>query len=672
MRRAAISICAGIVCAASASSAQALGFGAISSNTVLGQPLSFSVPLRMEGDEFVSVECISAEVHSGDVRVPPSQVRVALDGAREGGERMVRITTSALIDEPVVTVEVGVGCPVRLSRKFVAFIDPPVITLAEAAPESRRTEAAPADIAPARAEPPFTTLAPPPRASRPPVQRAPRAAAPGAARPVARPSVLAAADPAIKPRERAATEPAAKVAPAAAPAATGGARLKLEAADAARAPPAPLAAASLPAASASTADRAAPAAAQASASLAESTMLAQASPPPDRVLALEESMARLRSDTDAARGNIATLQARLREAEASRYANPLVYALVALIVLLILALATLLGWARAREQQRADWWAASSEEHAMRPRARAPVPEQPPERDRPDSVASVGVVESVPGPPRGPLAWKPTLAIPELDKNDVRKRAVTAEELIDLEQQAEFFVTLGQDDSAIDLLVGHLNSSGGISPLPYLKLLEIHRRRGDTAAHERIREHFNQRFNAYIPGFDASQTPARSLEEHPEVMAQLQGAWPTPPRAMGLLESLLFRQGGGDAAFDLAAYREILFLHEVARDLYEHDLSPLTVDVLLPLDDDLAAGSSNPLVSTTPVMANPRIEPPIGVDLDLGRPRDEEAEQAAARAEHRKERYGDGDFLFGSRTGANYTGIEDLDKPGSRGRKGSK
>jgi hypothetical protein len=351
----------------------------------------------------------------------------------------------------------------------------------------------------------------------------------------------------------------------------------------------------------------------------------------------------------------------------------LVYALVALVALLLVALAAMLRWTRARERARADWWAASIEENAQRPRVSAPVPEQQPvERELLDSGLPVGVVESEPPPLPGPVTWRPTLAIPELDKNEVPKRAVTAEELIDLEQQAEFFITLGQDDSAIDLLVGHLNSSGGISPLPYLKLLEIHRRLGDTLAYERIREHFNQRFNAYVPAFDTEQSPARSLDEYPEVVSQLQDAWPTPPRAMGLLESLLFKQGRGDAAFDLAAYREVLFLHEVARDLYEHDsMSPMMVDVLLPLDGDFSSATSNPLVSTMAVTPNPQIEKPMGVDLDLGRPRDEEAEQAAARAERRKERYGDGDFLFGSRTGSGYTGDDD-DKPGPRGRKGSK
>jgi len=671
MRRASTSICVGVLLAVSAPAAIALGFGAVHNATVLGQPLSFTIPLRMDADEFVAVECVFAEVHAGDLRVPPAQVRVALDPGREGGERVLRVTTSALIDEPVVTVEVGLGCPVRLSRKFVAFVDPPVITLAQAPPaDAARPEAAPSDAA--ASSPPQSAAilapAPAPRAARPQAASAPRAAQRKVARPVARPTVVEAPVAAAAPRARS-DEPRAKVAPAA-PAPATGARLKLETAEATpRTPPATQPAASGPASIGST-----EATAAAAAATPASAVDAQQAQERDRMRLLEESLARLRSDSDATRNSVATLQARLREAEAGRYANPLVYALVALIALLLLALATLMWWVRARDKQRADWWAAANaaEEGEKRRPPTAPGVMSPPEAPRPpDSVASVGVVDSLPAS-SVPLTWKPTLAIPELDKNEVPKRAVTAEELIDLEQQAEFFITLGQDDSAIDLLVGHLNSSGGASPLPYLKLLEIHRRRGDLGAYERIREHFNHRFNAYAPAGDATTMQARSLDDYPDVMAQLQEAWPSRARAMGLLESLLFKSGGRDAAFDLAAYREVLFLHEVARDLYEHDASPTTVDVLLPLDAEPMDSTRSPLMTAMPVSPGRNVERPASVDLDLGRPRDEEAEQAAARAERRRERYGDDDFLFGSQTGGAWDDDADTGKPGTRGRKGSK
>ena len=89
-----------------------------------------------------------------------------------------------------------------------------------------------------------------------------------------------------------------------------------------------------------------------------------------------------------------------------------------------------------------------------RPNARVPVPCTRPQRA---SVApSAAAEDDAPADSVNPAAWRPTVEIPELDSGDVPRRAVSAEELIDLEQQAEFFVMLGQDDAAVDLLLNHI------------------------------------------------------------------------------------------------------------------------------------------------------------------------------------------------------------------------
>jgi pilus assembly protein FimV len=205
------------------------------------------------------------------------------------------------------------------------------------------------------------------------------------------------------------------------------------------------------------------------------------------------------------------------------------------------------------------------------------------------------------------------------------RREVTAEELIDLEQQAEFFVVLGQDESAIDLLMNHLRNTGGISPLPYLKLLEIYRRRDERSAYERLRERFNRRFNAYAPDWEADPAAGRSLEDYPEVIAQLQAAWSRPQRAMAELESLLFRRDEGET-FDVPAYSEVLFLYSLARDLLDHPgleaVHGKDVDLLLPLEGTRAPGAvaATSMVSTISMEASPMVEKPISLDLDVSMP----------------------------------------------------
>jgi hypothetical protein len=189
-----------------------------------------------------------------------------------------------------------------------------------------------------------------------------------------------------------------------------------------------------------------------------------------------------------------------------------------------------------------------------------------------------------PAPPARPLA---AAAEPPL-------RDLTIEELIDLEQQAEFFIVLGQDEAAIDLLVEHARSTGGSSPLPYLKLLEIYQRRGDREAYERTRGRFNQRFNAYAADWGVGLDQGRSLEDYPGVLPRLVQVWPRPLDAMAELEALLFRKSRGEL-FDLPAYREVLFLYALARDLLDREAADTgDVDLLLPLADGGEFGITAP------------------------------------------------------------------------------
>jgi hypothetical protein len=164
-------------------------------------------------------------------------------------------------------------------------------------------------------------------------------------------------------------------------------------------------------------------------------------------------------------------------------------------------------------------------------------------------------------------------------------RAVSIEELLDLEQQVEFYTVLGQDDAALALLVEHLRHTGGTYPLPFLKLMELYRRKGDADAYERTRDRFNQRFNAVAPAWGAPPTPERGLDEYPEVMRQIQQAWLRPVDATAMLENMLFRTQGSEL-FDLSALADVLFLFTLARDLLENESGEATtVDVLLPFDE---------------------------------------------------------------------------------------
>ncbi len=591
------------------STAEAVGFGRYNNTTSLGQPLNFEAVVRLSPDESLNAECVVAEVFSGDNKLVPPQIRVQLEPGADANERRVRVRTTSVIDEPVVTVQLTVGCDSKTSRKFVAFIDPPPVILPQAAPPAEAIAPAPAGEAPelATASPVVRSgndQAVPLAAARAPAPaRAQRAATRVPSR---RSSNVAVAPPVRR------VKPAAVV--AARPPARNGARLQLEAAPAVAAaqasapavaaPAAPTVAvavppAALPASGLQVAE-AAKVAAPASAELLAKEMA--------RLQSFEDTLLRVRDETQAAQRALAELQFKLKDAEAQRLVNPLVYALAAVCALLALAVAAL--WRQQlRSRNDAKWWGTVAPNVAPATETAAPTQDATSQfaasSELPEAPVAVAKVAPVPEP--GKPVWIDSRQTePSPDLTPEPRRDLSVEELIDLEQQAEFFVVLGQDDAAIDLLMGHVRSTGGISPLPYLKLLEIYRRRGDRSAYERIRERFNRRFNAYAPDWDADLQQGRSLEDYPSTIARLEALWVMPSRVMETLEASLFRRDETEEAFDLPAYRELLFLYAVARDFAHKADDSSAVDLLLPMDTDAPNAPVSRLIASMPAMLDRR------------------------------------------------------------------
>lgn len=247
------------------------------------------------------------------------------------------------------------------------------------------------------------------------------------------------------------------------------------------------------------------------------------------------------------------------------------------------------------------WWGADGA--APVAAAAAPAPAADPDDSDDSQHTGARVVLDLDTPAAGPAAYERTQAFTAPVVADAQAsmvdgqapaREVSVEELLDLEQQADFFIALGQEDAAVDLLMSHLRGTGGQSPLPYTKLLEIYRRQGDRTAYERIRARFNRRFNAYAPDWDQGPQHGRTLEEYPDVVQRLQGLWSSPLNAMAVLEAMLFRNDELQELFDLPAYKDVLLLYSLARDLYQQEgVTAADVDLLLPIGDESAFSSSS-------------------------------------------------------------------------------
>ncbi|HET6789538.1 MAG TPA: hypothetical protein VFH49_16350, partial [Aquabacterium sp.] len=154
----------------------------------------------------------------------------------------------------------------------------------------------------------------------------------------------------------------------------------------------------------------------------------------------------------------------------------------------------------------------------------------------------------------------------------------------------------------------------------------IYQRLGRRDDYERTQSEFNGRFNAYAPSWESDLQQGHSLQDYPGVIERLQSLWSQPAKAMDVLQMSLTRPDASTETFDLPAYRELLFLYGVARDLSEResqDRAP--VDLLshgMPVDVEGHEISTNvePLMATRPVKAVPQATPSLSLDLSLDDP----------------------------------------------------
>ncbi len=646
MRRALTLVSIGAAVWLAVPTAQAIGFGRIGNPTLLGQPLDFSAIVRLDNDEALEHRCVSAEVLSGENRVGADQVRVELRRGTDASERIVRVTTRHMIDEPVVTVVVTVGCTSRVTRRFVAFLDPPVLNLARASEEPLRTDdpvRVDSQVAPLLA---LVQSAPPGQAS--PATSGPRSAATRTrSRPRAAPSQRVAQAGPHETTLDAPRRPPRRIASASgtvARARSPGPRLQLEAAApvVARAPERAASAVDLKVAAAtSSTDKAI---APVSAADAESRVLQEAlALERARIQALETGLAHLRTEGEATRRAMTELQGRLRQAESERYANPLVYALGALCALLAVA-----AWFARRQGPRrgnARWWDLT-QLPAVEPAAAAPAVDVAPEpetandtpwvykparlspadADREGPASSIGGLEVTTVIDHALLArmtQQQPAANGPLDLDiDQAPRALSVDGLIDLEQQVEFFALLGKDDEAVDILSRATRDDDNASPLVYFELMKVHRGRGEEAAFARVGEAFHQRFGAVAPAWDEFLETTRSLEQQPRFFGRLQAAWSRPEDAMALIETALFRREPADEMPDLAMCRQLVLLYSTARDLAEHAAAGDDggVDFLLPIEE--ATEDSMATIGTPSHFAALYTLPtrPAPLDLDISMP----------------------------------------------------
>lgn len=673
-----------------------MGFGRPVSRAILGEPLRVSVPIRLESGETLDTECVSAQVHYGDTRLSSSQVQVSVTGGH-AREATVQVRTTVPISEPIVTYDLIAGCQAKINRQFVALADPPGLSQSFSPvtpPVSGNAPAPTQESSPRTVAPAVTTATPdaspsavvrPDQRTRQRVQRSAAVARGTPQAPAAR--QVTKADEAPSSRASLSLTQKAAASPAG--------RLELDPVEADAAVRPDLRMSGSLSAQGSADDAVSPEVQQRRAAAAALWQAMNLSP---------EDVARDRQKLLAQERMLAQLQVQASQAATANAASTpgaqppalqggrswLLYGVGALALAGLGLCVALFLQLRRRQQAEAAWWQSQMQDPVVEAPQSAEVAEAAQEGPTSAAPASSPSPQPDATPPRSDIERASSLftpaatsapavetvpvaaAVPPLRqpaREPVREpmREVSVEELIDLEQQAEFFIVLGQDDAAVDLLESHVNAVSA-SPLPFLKLLEIYQRLGRHTDYERVQAAFNQRFNAHAPAWEADLQRGRELADYPWVVERLQALWSAPAEAMEVLEKSLTRPESEADTFELPAYRELLFLYAVARDLSERELGERPrVDLLASAPGshadtvpfDLSAHDSvvEPLMATRPIKAIAAAQPTLSLDLHL---------DDLAPVDKPRSSYGDVTVPSGStkRAAANEQEVEHIDLPG--------
>lgn len=545
-----------LLCAAFGS--EALTLGRMRGAALVGQPLNLVIEAQVDPGEDAAALCFEADVFYADTRQDASRVRVQVEATAPDQSARVRVLSSALVDEPVVTLYLRAGCGQKTTRRYVLLADMPSEVGASLTPLALTAPAAavpaPAPLSPAAAALAGATVSATPTTE-----------------PTARPRVVR-----QRPNGKAGLGAAKRASPQAlgkSARASGQARLKLDPLD-------------------FLSDRIANLAPPPTAPTPEDLLQQQ------RMQTLEGSVKSLLAAAAKSEASLLDLKGRLHKAESERFSGAVVYGLLALVLVCLAALAWL--WSRQRRLSTpgADWWSAS----VMPPAAPGPEPDSPPaptaERGAPadsglstppdtavasafppddeHSAAAVDVdlvdmsdsffdnlVQLAPAP--ASERQDPLLPSTRMARRLGLAADLNSEAMLDIRQQAEFFVSLGQPEQGLRILKRQIHESEEPNPFVYLDLFGIVHALGLKTEFQQWRENFHRLFTGRVPEFVFFKQEGRDLESYPEVLANLTTLW-SSAKVLELLDACIFRdaQEAHGRSFELAAFRDLLLLQAVA------------------------------------------------------------------------------------------------------------
>lgn len=300
---------------------------------------------------------------------------------------------------------------------------------------------------------------------------------------------------------------------------------------------------------------------------------------------VQSQLDRLKAQLQSARQSESDLQVQLLHESEARYANPLVALLAVSLLVAVAALVVVVMRSRQLNAGRREWWKGGAGTEQAAVGLTSNQQEKTMARDTGaskwgDGASQLDVDLNTLFPPEVSLSktnhgHDAPSRTPSPDSSGFMpsvladgSRSVATEELFDLQQQVEFFISLGQAEQAIDILNAHIADGHQASPLAYLDLLKLYHHAGDRENYENLRSVFNGKFNGRVPSFEDHSLSRRGLERYEKAFSRIQALWPRK-EVLSLIEASLFRQSPSesDEVFDLEAYRELLLLYGIAHEI---------------------------------------------------------------------------------------------------------
>jgi len=580
----------GVVWLFALSDSSGMSLGRPRSVALLGQPLELTVPVQFDADEKAAGLCFDADVFFGDNKLDTSQVLVTAPTVNQEALVNVRVVSRQAIDEPVVTVYLRGGCLQKSTRKFVLLADlatdlvvPALPVSVQVRPTAEKSSVPIAGALTPTQEIRLVLSQPGNLASR-------RNRSPGLSAGVT---------------SNATTEGVPKSTAISSTSVVRRSRLKLAPIDLSieRDPVLKLTSQMVvvPLEDLNKRNEAV-AWWQALNALPQDVLRDQA-----RTRSLESD---LKLQLDATAKNAQTLHeltARLEQVEAQKFANPVVYVLSALLLLCIVGLALMGSRLRAQQTGTSPWWRgrgqgveledAEDSPFGLPKGADAARKEITPSDDQ--TATSSLIVVSAKSEPcvtevdidldlgesvlanagRATVLGKVGAAVTDVQPLEVEVplhrdfslsgldglRSMNMQEMLDVRQQADFFMTLGQYDEAIGLLTTSIKDSGESNPLVYLELLKALHSLSRKSDYDHYRADFNARFTGHVPEYTGFSQGGNDLESYPDLLSRIAACWPSQQSLEVIEECLVRRHDRADTyEFDLDAYRDLLMLHAVA------------------------------------------------------------------------------------------------------------